>query len=84
MAGYGTFGLVLDTLEAALAPGPYLLGDQFTAADIYLGAQLMFALRFKQITPRPAFVSYVERLTSRPAAQRAAALDDALIPPPAS
>jgi glutathione S-transferase len=82
MVGYGTLDLVLATVEGALAPGPYLLGDTFTAADIYLGAQVMFAMRFKQIEPRPIFTDYVQRITARPAFIRAAAADDALIPPP--
>jgi glutathione S-transferase len=36
------------------------------------------------IEPRPAFVEYWERISTRPAAKRAAALDDALMPLPAS
>jgi glutathione S-transferase len=81
MAGYGTFESVMDTLEHAVASGgPYLLGDQFTAADLYLGAQLGWGLMFKSIEPRPAFVEYAGRLRTRAAAQRAAALDDALMP----
>jgi glutathione S-transferase len=78
--GYGSLEEVLATLEAALHPGPYLLGDTFSAADIYLGSQIGHCLRFGAIEPRPAFVSYVQHLLARPAAQRAAAMDDALMP----
>lgn len=76
MCGYGASQAeVLDVLEAALKPGPYLLGDRFSAADIYLGAHLGFGLRFKSVEARPAFVSYVEGLYARPAAIRADQLD---------
>jgi glutathione S-transferase len=80
MVGYGTVATVFDVLEAALAKGGYLAGDDFTAADLYIGAQLMFGLMFNSIEKRPAFVDYVARLTQRPAAQRARQIDDALMP----
>ncbi|MDE1895558.1 MAG: glutathione S-transferase family protein [Rhodospirillales bacterium] len=76
MCGYGASqAQVLDVLEAALKPGPYLLGESFSAADIYLGAQLGFGLRFKSVEARPVFSSYVQRLYARPAAIRANELD---------
>ena len=42
-----------------MSRGPYLVGDSFTAADLYLGAQLGFGLQFGMIEKRPAFVEYV-------------------------
>jgi glutathione S-transferase len=80
MAGYGNFTTVLNALEGALARGPYLVGESFTAADLYIGANLGFGLQFGMIDKRPAFVSYVSRLSSRPAAVRAKEIDDALMP----
>lgn len=77
MAGYGNLALVLDTLEAAVAKGPYIAGPSFTAADVYLGSQLGFGLQFGMIEKRPAFVDYTGRLTARPAAIRAKEIDDA-------
>lgn len=77
MAGYGNLGLVLSTLEAAVAKGPYIAGPAFTAADVYVGSQLGFGLQFGMIEKRPAFVDYVGRLTARPAAIRAKEIDDA-------
>jgi glutathione S-transferase len=35
-------------------------------------------LRFKMVEPRPAFTAYVERLTARPAFQRADAKNAAI------
>ncbi len=80
MTGYGSFAAVLDALEGAVSRGPYLVGDSFTAADLYVGSQLGFGLQFGMIEKRPAFVDYVGRLTARPAAVRAKSIDDALVP----
>jgi glutathione S-transferase len=84
MAGYGNIATVLDVLEKAVARAPYLVGDSFTATDLYIGSQLGFGLQFGMIEKRPAFVEYVGRLSARPAAVRAKQIDDALSPQPAS
>jgi glutathione S-transferase len=78
MAGYGTFAAVLNALESVLGRSSYLVGDSFTAADLYIGANLGFGLQFGMIDKRPAFEGYVNRLSSRPAAVRAKEIDDAL------
>jgi glutathione S-transferase len=80
MAGYGSFEAAIDALETALRPGPYVCGEQFTAADLYVGAQLGWGMMFGTIEKRPAFEAYAAQLQSRPAAQRANQLDDAAIP----
>jgi glutathione S-transferase len=77
MAGYGSMGHVLDVLEQAVAGRQYLDGQAFTAADLYVGAQLGWGLAFGTIEKRPAFEAYVGGLTSRPAYIRATELDDA-------
>jgi glutathione S-transferase len=74
MVGYGNMTKVLDTLESALRTGPYVAGA-FSAADVYLGSQLWFGLRFGMIEKRPGFREYVDHLFSRPAAKRAGELD---------
>lgn len=80
MAGYGSFDDTIDCLEHALKNGPYICGDHFSAADVYVGSQIGWGLMFKTIDPRPAFSEYVGRLQSRPAAIRARGIDDALVP----
>lgn len=80
MAGYGSFEATIDALETALRPGPYICGDQFTAADLYVGAQLGWGMMFGTIEKRPAFEAYAGRLQARPAARRANQLDDAAMP----
>jgi glutathione S-transferase len=82
MAGYGTFDHVMDALEQAVGESEYICGDQFTAADVYVGSQIQWGLMFKSMPDRPAFIDYAARIGSRPAAARARALDDALIPKP--
>jgi glutathione S-transferase len=79
MFGYGSMAQVLDTLEHAVSAGPYLAGPQFTAADVYLGSQIGWGTQFGTLEKRPAFMAYLGRIMSRPAAVRARELDDALI-----
>jgi glutathione S-transferase len=68
--GYGRYEDVIQTLEQAITPGPYLLQQRFSAADIYIGSQIGFGLMTKSLEPRPAFTRYVDQLTQRPAYQR--------------
>ncbi|MDX1536299.1 glutathione S-transferase family protein [Arsukibacterium sp.] len=77
--GCGFYQDTLNTLEAALQPGPYLCGEQFTAADVYVGSHIGWGIQFKTIEARPVFTEYVQRLYAREAAVRATMLDDALL-----
>ena len=76
MIGYGNIGHVMSTLEAAVSRGAYLVGDNFTAADLYVGAQIGFGLMFGTFEKRPAFEQYWARISARPAYARAKQLDD--------
>jgi glutathione S-transferase len=76
--GYGDFDTVMNVVAKALAQGPYLLSDQFTAADVVIGSTLRWGTLFKLIPERPEFKAYVERLGQRPALQRAEAKDKEL------
>ena len=78
MAGYGRFETVVDVLEQAVSGSEYLVGDSFTAADVYLGSSIGFGMQFGTIDRRPAFEQYWQRLSARPAALRAKEIDDAL------
>jgi glutathione S-transferase len=68
--GYGRYEDVVDTLEKAITPGPYILGERFSAADVYIGSQIGFGLMTKSLEPRPSFQGYLGRLSQRPAYQR--------------
>ena len=80
MAGYGSFEETIDCLEAAVRAGPYICGEQFTAADVYVGAQIGWGMMFGSIDKRPVFEEYFARLQSRPAAVKANMLDNELMP----
>lgn len=74
--GFGSYGATLNALEQALTPGPYICGEQFTAADVYVGAQLGWGMMFGTIEKRPLFEAYVGRLYARPAALQANRLNE--------
>ncbi|MDJ0896935.1 MAG: glutathione S-transferase family protein [Alphaproteobacteria bacterium] len=77
--GYGSFDRVMDVLAGALEPGPWLLGDQFTAADVVIGAGLRWG-RFMGFVPdQSPFSEYIARCTARPAMQRADAQEEAFV-----
>jgi glutathione S-transferase len=78
MAGYGTYEDTIAALETAISEGPFICGDQFTAADVYVGSQIGWGMMFGTIDKRPAFEDYFARISARPAAKRANELDDAL------
>ncbi len=82
--GYGNYERVMKTLEDAVSTGNYLVGDKFSAADLYVGSHIGFGLMFGTIEKRPAFERYWQRVTARPAYVRARQLDDALMPPKTS
>jgi glutathione S-transferase len=77
-AGWGSFDRVFSVIEQALAPGPWLLGESFSAADVMIGSDLWFGIElFKIVERRPAFGAYLDRCLARPALQRALAIDAA-------
>lgn len=80
--GWGDADTVLDVLTRALTPGPFLLGDRFTAADVVIGSGIRWALTIKAIPERPEFLAYASRLAGRPALQRATAIDQKLAAQP--
>jgi glutathione S-transferase len=74
-AGWGDAQRVFDVLDVALAKGPWILGESFSAADIVIGSGLNFAVRlFKMVPARPSFDRYIDACAARPAFQRASAL----------
>ena len=88
MAGYGDFDTMFAILVKAVSETDYLCGDQFTAADIYLGSQIGWGLEFGTLPQNETLKSYFARISDRPARLRASQLDDAAMaehgPPPAA
>src|SRR5262249_15541337 len=69
------FDTVMDVTAKALAKGPYLMGEQFTAADVVVGSTLRWGMMFKLVPERPEFTAYTNHLAARPAFQRPDATD---------
>lgn len=75
MAGWGEATQVFDVLDAAAEKGPWILGEEFSAADVAICSGLNFAIKiFKMVPTRPSFDRYIERCSARPAFQRAGAI----------
>jgi len=75
---YGDYDTVIDVLAQAVGRGPYLMGEQFTAADVVIGSGLRYGMMFKGLPERPEFVAYAGRMAERPAAKRATQKDHEL------
>lgn len=75
--GFGCYEDTLATLEQAVAAGPYLCGDRFSAADLYVCSHLGWGMMFGTIEKRPAFEAYVARHHARPAALAADRINEA-------
>ena len=75
MLGYGDFDTTMNTVAKAVEKGPWLMGEQFTAADVVVGSNIRWGTMFKLIPERPEFAAYAARIAARPAAQRAEAKD---------
>jgi glutathione S-transferase len=76
---YGSWDDVFHALAAQLAPGPWLLGERFTAADVLWGIALDWTVKFGMVPETPAIRAYVDRVTARPAVRRALEKDAALL-----
>jgi len=81
--GYGDFETAMNVVAKGVAAGRYLMGDQFTAADVVIGSTLRWGMMFKLIPERAEYAAYVGRLNEREALKRADAKDKALMPAPA-
>lgn len=79
---YGDFDTTISTLAKGLgeAGGPWFLGDQFTALDVYMGSAIKWTMQFGLLPPLPEFTAYASRISERPALIRAEAKDAELAP----
>jgi glutathione S-transferase len=75
MLGYGDFDTTMNVVAKAVANGPWLMGEKFTAADVVIGSNVRWGTMFKLIPERKEFSDYAARIAARPAAQRAEAKD---------
>lgn len=73
--GFGSYDDTMNALDQLLSGRAYVCGDRFTAADVYVGAQVDWGLQFKTMPSRSSFEAYAERLRSREAYKAAKAID---------
>lgn len=76
MFGYGNFNKVVATLDELFSLRDHVCGDRFTAADVYVGSQIMFAMQFGMLPERDSFTRYRDRLVTREAYRRGVEIDD--------
>jgi glutathione S-transferase len=79
MFGYGNSDRVVAVLDELFSLRDYVAGDRFTAADVYVGSQIMFPLQFGMLPERDSFLKYRDRLQSRTAYRRATEIDEKII-----
>lgn len=77
--GCGDPARVADVLEAKLLADPYICGNRFTMADVYVGSHVDWGLAFGLLPKREAFDNYAARLRLRDAYKEAKEIDSALI-----
>ena len=79
MFGYGNFDRVVAVLDELFSLRDYVCGDRFTAADVYVGSQIMFPMQFGMLPEKDSFTRYRDRLTAREAYKRANQIDEEVI-----
>jgi len=79
MFGYGNFDAVVSVLDDLFKSRDFVCGDRFTAADVYVGSQIMFPLQFGMLPERNSFLKYRDRLQARDAYKRATDIDEKII-----
>jgi hypothetical protein len=57
-------------LEKAVTPGPFILGQRFSAEDVYIGSEIGWGMMTKGLEPRPS-----KRISSRFSTPQRAARD---------
>ncbi len=78
-AGWGTFDEMLDTIDAAIGEGPFLLGEDFSMADMLFGGTVGWMMQFGMLPKKPAWEAYVGRLEERPARKRSREINAKII-----
>src|SRR5579862_1076532 len=73
--GFGKFEDIEAVISRQLEKTPYILGDEFSAADILCGSFIAF-FKGSLFPDRKHYDDYVARLTARPAFQRAQAREN--------
>ena len=68
--GWAEAGEVEEVLNSVLSGRKYLLGDEFSAADISVGGTIHFMMMWKLMSETEVLQEYAARITGRPAFKR--------------
>ena len=74
--GWSDFETMLGALSDGVGAGPWVLGEEFTAADVMLGSSVLFLRAFGLLPEDSPLNSYADRCAERPGYQVAAGLDE--------
>lgn len=67
-SGFGSVERTMACLEIGLNNAkPFICGEQFTAVDVYVGAFVMFLVKYQIMEATPAMKKYLDSLTTIPA-----------------
>ena len=69
--GWGDFDSMIQVWDDALDNREWIMGDQFSAADVMLGSSAMFLRMFKLMPETRNLDAYADRCQARPANRRA-------------
>lgn len=79
MFGYGSYDEAMQTLAGHFAANDYVCGSRFTAADVYVGSQVLWGTAFGTMPKLDPLVAYAARLEQREAYRRGKDIDNGLI-----
>lgn len=71
--GWGDFDSMIETLTVGLTPGPWLLGERFSTADVLVGSLVTFLMPMDVLPDMDSLKQYAGRCSDRTAFQRARA-----------
>lgn len=67
-SGFGSVERTMACLEMGLnSAKPFICGEQFTAVDVYVGAFVMFLVKYQIMETTPAMQKYLDNLAAIPA-----------------
>ncbi|WP_353244000.1 glutathione S-transferase family protein [Providencia sp.] len=67
-SGFGSVERTMACLEVGLnSAKPFICGEQFTAVDVYVGAFVMFLVKYTPVETTPGMQKYLDSLATIPA-----------------
>jgi glutathione S-transferase len=78
-AAWGSFASMEETVTAGVQPGPWLTGDHFTGADVFVGSNLHWGVLWDLFPKEGVIADYVARCAARPALKRALQMEEGFI-----